>query len=110
METETTQNRTARLWYPIAKSVAIVSGVFVLLLSFLIIVNYLQVQTVDLHRLHAMVAGLLGTQAGELRHRPGSRRVELLQFIEDLFNDLLAVEGRETTQKAVSIELLDLLG
>jgi len=47
METETTQSKTARLWYPIARNSAIISGAFVLLLSALILVNYLQIQTVD---------------------------------------------------------------
>lgn len=47
MESETTQSRTVRLWYPMARNAAIVSGAFVLLLSALILVNYIQVQSVD---------------------------------------------------------------
>ncbi|MDP6776060.1 MAG: PQQ-binding-like beta-propeller repeat protein [Candidatus Latescibacteria bacterium] len=47
METQSTESRAGGAWYTIAKSAAIVSGIFVLLLSTLIIVNYLQVRTID---------------------------------------------------------------
>ena len=47
MEIETTQSKTVRLWYPIARNSAVISGAFVLLLSALILVNYMQVQSVD---------------------------------------------------------------
>ena len=47
METEARQTGNVRLWYSISKHVAIVSGCLVLLLSTLIIVNYIQTQTVD---------------------------------------------------------------
>ena len=47
MEIETTQSRTVRLWYPMARNTAVISGAFALLLSALILVNYIQVETVD---------------------------------------------------------------
>ena len=47
MNPETPESRATRLWYPLARRIAAISGIFVLLLSALILVNYVQVQTVD---------------------------------------------------------------
>ena len=47
METQPVQSMAVGPWFTIARSAAIVSGIFVLLLSALIIVNYLQVQRID---------------------------------------------------------------
>lgn len=89
METETTQSRTVRLWYPIARNTAIISGAFVLLLSALILVNYLQIQSVD-----PLNSEALTRLMQQLRQEPGNE--DLKEQIRAL--DLLARRAYFTHQ------------
>jgi outer membrane protein assembly factor BamB len=89
METETTQSKTVRLWYPMARNAAMISGAFVLLLSALILVNYLQIQSVD-----PLNSEALTRLMQQLRDEPGNE--ELKEQIRAL--DLLARRAYFTHQ------------
>ena len=47
MKIEIKQNRKAQLWVPIARKTALISGIFIVLLSTLILINYFQTQSID---------------------------------------------------------------
>ena len=89
MEIETTQSKTVRLWYPIARNSAVISGAFVLLLSALILVNYMQVQSVD-----PLNSEALTRLMQQLREEPGNE--DLKEQIRAL--DLLARRAYFTHQ------------